>query len=76
MNKEVEKQDKWIIKIQKTLNKKVNQEEAQKIWNQFDRFCLYDDLKDLHSKVIPEIAKFENKIINHNLSIEKQNLIL
>ena len=37
---------------------------------------MYDDLKVLYGKVIPEIAKFEQKIIGFNCDIEKQNLIL
>ena len=33
------------------------------VWEQFGRFAEYDDLKKLHTMVIPEIAKFEHKII-------------
>ena len=58
------------------LNTKVDQADAKKIWKHFDRFSLYDDLKLLYSKVIPEIAKFENKMVEHNLNIDKQNIIL
>jgi len=34
------------------------------IWAQFSRFAEYDDLKKLHTIVIPEIAKFEQKIMD------------
>lgn len=46
------------------------------IWKHFERFSLYEDLKTLYSKVIPEIAKFEQKIINFNTTLEKNNLIM
>ena len=29
------------------------------LWKHFERFSLYDDLKDLHSKLMPEISKIE-----------------
>ena len=47
-----------------------------KIWKHFERFALYSDLKELHNLVIPEIGKFENRIISFNTEIEKTNLII
>ena len=41
------------------LDLKVEKEDLTELWLHFDRFSLYEDLKSLHSKVIPEIAKFE-----------------
>lgn len=40
------------------------------------RFALYDDLKDLHNKCIPEIAKFESRLIELDSLYEKNNLII
>ena len=40
------------------------------------RFALYDDLKELHNKVLPEIAKFEQRIIELDSLHEKNNLII
>lgn len=76
MNKELVGFNQEIDKLVKELDKKVEQDDLVKIWKHFDRFSLYDDLKVLYGKVIPEIAKFEEKIIGFKLDIEKHNLIL
>ena len=39
--------------------------EVTKIWDQFQRFAEYKDLKHLHSLVVPEISKFEIKLIDY-----------
>ena len=49
--------------IKSELNNKVDHIKMKTIFDQFSRFALYDDLKKLHSNVVPEIAKFELKII-------------
>jgi hypothetical protein len=46
------------------------------MWRQFDRFAEYDDLKKLHGMVVPEIAKFEQKIYESEKKIESYKLIL
>jgi hypothetical protein len=46
------------------MEKKLDQKDVAKIWAHFQRFAEYGDLKDLYNKVLPEIAKFEQKIIN------------
>ena len=76
INEELVGFNKEMDGLRRELDKKIEQEDLQKIWKHFDRFSLYDDLKVLYGKVIPEIAKFEQKIIGFNCDIEKQNLIL
>lgn len=34
------------------------------MWNHFRKYCKFDDLKDLYNKTVPEIQKFEQKIID------------
>ena len=63
-------------RIEETLALKIELPALDPIWKHFERFSLYDDLKTLYSKVIPEIAKFEQKIINFNTTIEKNHLII
>jgi hypothetical protein len=41
------------------INSKLEKNEGKKIWEYFQRFAMYDDLKDLYKKVIPQLAKFE-----------------
>ena len=62
--------------IEKSLALKIELPALDPLWKHFERFSLYDDLKTLYSKVIPEIAKFEQKIINFNTAIEKNHLII
>ena len=45
------------------MTNKVDLSKVKDIWAQLHRFAEYNDLKKLHSIVIPEIAKFEQKII-------------
>lgn len=53
-----------IQRFEMQLDDKIELPILQPIWKNFERFALYDDLKDLYSKVLPEIVKFEQRIIN------------
>ena len=53
------------------LNFKMDNEEGKKIWDNLQRFAEYNDLKDLYNKCIPELAKFESKIIEFHTEVEK-----
>lgn len=58
------------------LKEKVDFEELGKVWKNFEKFAMYDDLKDLYMKTVPEIFRFEGKIEEFKRDIEKQNEIL
>ena len=45
--------------------------DGKRIWRHFKRFAEYEDLKDLYSKVMPQIQLFEEKI----LDFSKQNAL-
>lgn len=47
-----------------------------RIYRQLQRFAEYEDLKDLYNRVIPEIAKFEVKIIDFESFINDSKLII
>ena len=54
------------LEINKAFNEidlKVPLTDGQRIWKNFQRFAEYDDLKELYSKVLPEIGKFETKLM-------------
>ena len=53
-----------LNRYQECLSQKLDVNEGTKFWKHFQRFAEYSDLKSLHNKVIPELAKFEQKIIN------------
>lgn len=37
-------------------------EEGQKIWANFAKFAIYDDLRDLYHRCVPAISAFEDKL--------------
>lgn len=41
------------------LDEKIDLPYLDPLWKNFERFALYEDFKDLYSKVMPEIKKFE-----------------
>ena len=55
---------------------KVDKGDATRIWSYFDRFALYDDLKSLYSKCVPQLAKFEQKIMDFELAIEQAKMVV
>ena len=59
--------DKCFIEAQSKLDKN----DAKHIWEHFQRFAEYKDLKDLYHKCLPEIAKFEQRIINFQTENDK-----
>ena len=62
--------------LNESLRNRLSKEDGQQIWDNFKKYSRYDDLKDLYSKTIPEIEKFEEKIIDYNLELEKIHIIL
>lgn len=50
---------KELSSISTKLHLKQDKSEAGKIWQYFERFALYDDLRDLYNKTLPELGKFE-----------------
>ena len=75
---EQSQQDREIALLNKELTKcndyietKMDIEEGTKIWGQFDKYSQHEDLKELYKIVNPEIAKFEQKIIDFDREIEQ-----
>lgn len=48
---------------------KVNLEESQRIWEHFQNYCEYKELKVLYNKVLPEMAKYEKNMEEHRMEI-------
>lgn len=40
------------------------------MWRNFQRFAEYSDMKALYDKCVPEIAKFEQRLIDFKSDIE------
>ena len=45
------------------LGDKLDHKDGKKIWEHLQRFAEYSDLKDLYQKCIPQLASFEQKMI-------------
>ena len=58
------------------LDEKIDLPYLDPLWKNFERFALYDDFKDLYGKVMPEIKKFESRIIIIDKEIDKNNQII
>ena len=70
------KQIKEIDTIYKECANKLALKDAQRIWRQQQRFAEYEDLRDLYKKCIPEISKFELKIMEFQKDIDKYTLVI
>ena len=58
-DKEIEQLGNELTTANKTLMIKMDKNDAKVIWSHLQRFCYYDDLKELNNKFLPELAKFE-----------------
>jgi len=45
------------------MNSKIGPKEAKKIWDNFSCYASFSDLRSLYNKVVPEIQKFESKLL-------------
>jgi hypothetical protein len=55
---------------------KLERIDGTKIWKEFSKYSCHDDLKDLYKIVNPEIAKFEQKIMDYSGDTEKMKIII
>jgi hypothetical protein len=69
-NREHSGVQKEVDVLQSQMSLKVNVTEFTKIQTQFSRFALYDDLKELNLLIVPEISKFEEKLIKNSKKID------
>ena len=58
------------------MSQKADVTEMTKVWDQFSRFAEYKDLKHLHTLVVPEISKFELKLIEYQQKLEGIDIII
>ncbi len=53
------------------LAKKTDKLDLQKVWEQFNKYAMYQDLKDLYNKVLPPLSTFEAKMDEMSASYEQ-----
>ena len=71
LDDEIHNLDSQITDLQTQLGNKIDNKDAKKIWEHFQRFAEYQDLKDLYNKCVPELAKFEQKMINFSTDYKR-----
>lgn len=63
MTKEIEKIREDFQAYDDRLAGKTSVEETQQVWDNFNRFAFYEDLKDLYNRTLPELSRFEERLI-------------
>ena len=52
-----------IGKNSKDIGLRMTIEEGSKIWSNFSKYAVYDDLKELYKRCLPAISSFEDKLV-------------
>lgn len=65
-----------VLRHKEQLELKASIEETANIWKNFNNFAQYQELKQLYSKVNPEMQKFEVNMIEHRDEIKRFNEII
>ena len=50
--------------------------EGVKLWKNFDHFAVYEDMKDLYQKTIPQISKFDDKLNSFKVELNQEKEIM
>ena len=72
--KQVIKKD--IMDINYELKQKTSNEETVKVWKNFQNYAEYNDLKDLYQKVIPQVSRFEDTLMDLEREMRKTQEII
>ena len=62
MDKENLRNEDTFMKISRQMDSKLTMQDYRTICDNFPRFALYEDYKELYAKVIPSIKGFETKM--------------
>ena len=54
----------------------ITKSEVSRIWNYMQRFPLYDDMRELNNKFLPELAKMEQVLEDYKLEMDKMKEII
>lgn len=60
-----------LSNIYPKIDLKMNMSDGTQIWSEFGKYSRHDDLVNLYKLVNPEIAKFEQKIIDFSTEYER-----
>lgn len=74
--KKIKKLEKESLDLQKKMKTKFEESEGAKIWEEFEKYCRFQDLKDLYGKIVPEMKKFEDNMIEMSKEYEQSKEII
>ena len=74
--KKVDDNNKELMHMRDEIEGKMSREEGSRIWGNFSRFAVYDDLKELYSRCLPAISGFEDKLQEFETEQSKINLVV
>lgn len=73
---EIKHLGKSVANCIRDLYSKFDKSDAKELWSNFENYARYEDLKDHYKKTIPELAKFEQKLINFHDDLERKSQII
>jgi len=76
VKKTVEENNKQIDELRDQLDSKLSREEGSRLWGNFSRFAVYDDLKELYQRCLPAISKFEDQLQDFVTDSAKLKLVV
>ena len=71
MRREAENSNAEVAKVRREIDGKMESIEGAKIWNNFKKYAQYNELQELYKKVVPEIGRFEEKLIASNKHMDQ-----
>ena len=71
MTEEIERIREVFANYDGRLKDKANVSEVQQVWQNFSKYAVYQDFKDLYTRTVPEVKKFEEKMIKHDVDMQK-----
>ena len=76
MRRKVEENTHAMIEVRSETDAKLSAKEGQKLWANFRKYAMYDELKDLYRKTMPAISQFEDKLQANNDHNERIDMMM
>jgi len=76
MRRKTEETTFMLTEIRSETDDKMASKEGQKLWANFRKYAMYDELKDLYRKTMPAISSFEDKLKENNDHNDKIDIMI
>jgi predicted nucleic acid-binding Zn-ribbon protein len=71
-----EENNRQIAEMRDEIDTKLTREEGSRLWGNFSRFAVYDDLKELYQRCLPPISNFEETLKDYSDEIAKIKIMV